>query len=560
MGLGACGCRRQKGILQAGFCLLALMCLGSVLYLYKHLQEKVQSSENLSLKFKQQQETLSAQLQVVYEHRSRLERSLQKERAEHKKTKEDFVVYKLEAQEALNKEKNQHEEVKKQLLDLQVQHNSLKLESRRALESHNQKSAQQQLENENHVVMLLDTISKLRDESKLIREAHQDVHSRLLIAQEQLNEMHLLKEALQRMPSFKELGTTRGHQQFQFQPPDNKRSRAFKSELQRIREQTGLQANPLETPTDSGKKTPDVAAPTPETPGEVLAPRTGSLEVLPQPALPLWLAKDRDGRALRFSRTVNSIQAADEDQKFVEGTPGTRRKTRESPAVLVLQEKSVQKMEQAFGPHGVQAQSWEDLVNKVSARKEEEHEPQLLQLGATHPKSILLEFANPFHHIASRLANQEDENKEGADDEELEMDAGMIDREEDPGNRPQHIAQEPMMPANVVADPAQDPNNQGEDEFEEAALERPAFDMKVPKEEQAKNSQQGVEQPLTKEKETRGRSKAGEDANDEYQEDQEQDMEDHGGEMDDPEDMDLAQENKPRREDPRGNDTKFHYY
>ncbi|KAF2979439.1 hypothetical protein EK904_005026 [Melospiza melodia maxima] len=42
---------------------------------------------------------------VVYEHRSRLERSLQKERGEHKKTKEDFLVYKLEAQEALNKEK-----------------------------------------------------------------------------------------------------------------------------------------------------------------------------------------------------------------------------------------------------------------------------------------------------------------------------------------------------------------------------------------------------------------------------------------------------------------------
>lgn len=577
MGPGACGWRRQKGLLQTGFCLLALLCLGSVLYLYQHLQEKVHSTENLSLKFKQQQETLSAQLQVVYEHRSRLERSLQKERGEHKKTKEDFLVYKLEAQEALNKEKqdamnlygaltsqhkilkNQHEEVKKQLMDLQVQHSSLKLENRRAVEGHSQKYAQLQQETENHVLTLQDTISKLREESKLLRKSHQEVHSQLLSAQEQLKELHQLKEALQRMPSFKELGAARGHQQFQLQAPDKKRFQAFGAEVQHIREQTGQQANPLETPTDSGKKTAEGAAQPTETIREVSIPRTGPLEVLPQPALPLWPAKNRDGRALRFSRTVNSIQAGDEDQKLVEGTPWTRRKARESPAVLVLQEKPVQKMEQALGPLSVQVQSWQDIVNKVNARKEEEHEPQLLQLGAAHPQNIPLQLANPVHHIEGRLANREDENKEGADDEELEMDAGMIDREEEPGNRPEHIAQEPMMPE-TGADPAQDPNNQGEDEFEEAALERPAFDMKAPKEEQGKNSQPGVEEPPKREKETRGWSKAGEDANDEYQEDQEQDMEDHGGEMDDPEDMELAQENKPRREDPRGNDKKIDYY
>ncbi|NXG25644.1 GOLI4 protein, partial [Grallaria varia] len=184
-------------------------------FLYSHLQQKVRGAEALAQKYKQQQEALSAQLQVVYEHRSRLERSLQKERGEHKKTKE---VYKLEAQEALNKEKqdsmnrygalssqhkilkNQHDDVKKQLLDLQLQHNTLKLEHRKALESHSQKYTQLQQEKDSEVTSLQDTVIKLREENKLLRKAHQEVHSQLLNAQAQMEEFRQLKEALQKMP------------------------------------------------------------------------------------------------------------------------------------------------------------------------------------------------------------------------------------------------------------------------------------------------------------------------------------------------------------------------
>lgn len=55
--------RRQKGLLQTVFCLVAVVCLGSGIFLYNHLQEKVKASEALALKNKQQQEALSAQLQ-----------------------------------------------------------------------------------------------------------------------------------------------------------------------------------------------------------------------------------------------------------------------------------------------------------------------------------------------------------------------------------------------------------------------------------------------------------------------------------------------------------------
>lgn len=49
---------------------------------------------------------------------------------------------------------NQHEEVKKQFLDLQLQHNGLKLEHRKAVETDSQKYSQLQREKENEVVGL----------------------------------------------------------------------------------------------------------------------------------------------------------------------------------------------------------------------------------------------------------------------------------------------------------------------------------------------------------------------------------------------------------------------
>ncbi|KAM4703189.1 uncharacterized protein WCC33_011789 [Rhinophrynus dorsalis] len=224
MGTGVCS-RRQKSLLHTGFCLLALLALGSGIFLYNYILQKAKSSEALAVKTRQQQDALSAQLQVVYEHRSRLERSLQKERGEHKKTKEDFLVYKLEAQEALNKEKqdsmnrygalssqhkilkNQHDDLKKQLSDLQVEYSNLKLEHRKALENHSQRIGQLQRDKESEIVGLQDNIFKLREENKLLRKAHHDVHTQLLSAQAQMEEFRQLKDALKKMPSFKDSGT-----------------------------------------------------------------------------------------------------------------------------------------------------------------------------------------------------------------------------------------------------------------------------------------------------------------------------------------------------------------
>ncbi|XP_065552367.1 Golgi integral membrane protein 4-like isoform X4 [Lathamus discolor] len=576
MGTGMCS-RRQKGLLQTGFCLVTVACLGSGVFIYSHLQQKVQNAEALAQKYKQQQEALSAQLQVVYEHRSRLERSLQKERGEHKKTKEDFLVYKLEAQEALNKEKqdsmnrygalssqhkilkNQHEDVKKQLLDLQLQHNSLKLEHRKTLETHSQKYAQLQQEKDSEVANLQDTVFKLREESKLLRKAHQEVHSQLLNAQAQMEEFRQLKEALQKMPSFKGGGAGKGQQQFQVlkeQPmvPANSQLQLVRQKAFPVNQENHPFGNPLASqvsgvqkqadgPLLQGQNSHSNDGPRPQ--ANVLfthphpAPRQDA-NSLPD-ALPAWPARRGDGHVVRFTRTMNSLPNGNPDLKMVMRIHVQSNEESRAPGLSPsdLKQPSAAEKPQAPDNHHspgskqVQMQSWKDIVNKVNAQMDE-------QQAHSYPKSLHFE-PKPRQEMqkgSSQAPEQkrgeehqvadEEGQKERTDDEELEMDAGVIEREENLHSQKETVVQEPMMPDDA-ADPAQDPNNQGEDEFEEAELERPDFEEKVGGLEKFKEPSVKEESKEKPPKDAGRPAKPREDPMDDYQEDQEQEIVRHQG-------------------------------
>ncbi|XP_060115363.1 Golgi integral membrane protein 4-like [Heteronotia binoei] len=604
MGTGLCT-RRQKGLLQTGFCLVALACLASGAFLYNHLQQKVKAAEALASKYKQQQEALSAQLQVVYEHRSRLERSLQKERGEHKKTKEDFLVYKLEAQEALNKEKqdsmnrygalssqhkilkNQHEDVKKQLLDLQLQHNGLKLEHRKALETHSQKYSQLQREKEMEVVALQDTVYKLREESKLLRKAHQDVHSQLLSAQAQMDEFRQLKETLQKMPSFKEVGVAKSQQQ----PIPKERPPGVPQgllQLAREKASTGNEEKPALSPLEQA------AAPRESSlVAQALATQHQEAENLPrgqvsrnndrpgpqdnvplgqlapphEPRLPqgVWpLPGQKDGHVIRFTRMVNSVQSGSQDQKAPKIPQGETEEKADSPMLARGEKAEVSVKKTAMGnEHEHVVQSWQDIVNKVNAQMDEEQAPrQSLRLPARAEQA----FSNRHRMLSDQQQGADrqqpqagwEAGKGGGDEEELQMDAGMIEREENSLPRKELAIQEPMVP-DAAADPAQDPNNQGEDEFEEAELERPDFEEKAGQASQLGRTEQPAKD-ATKEKipkDAAGLRKAADDAMDDYQEDQEQDLEDHGGEVEDAEDLEPVRGARGRG---GGVDRKDDYY
>ncbi|XP_058151228.1 Golgi integral membrane protein 4 isoform X3 [Dasypus novemcinctus] len=220
MGNGMCS-RKQKRIFQT---LLLLTVVFGFLYgamLYYELQTQLRKAEAVALKYQQHQESLSAQLQVVYEHRSRLEKSLQKERLEHKKAKEDFLVYKLEAQETLNKGrqdsnsrysalnvqhqmlKSQHEELKKQHSDLEEEHRKQGEDFSRTFNDHKQKYLQLQQEKEQELSKLKESVYNLREENRQLRKAHQDMHIQLQDVKTQVAEYKQLKDTLNRIPSFR---------------------------------------------------------------------------------------------------------------------------------------------------------------------------------------------------------------------------------------------------------------------------------------------------------------------------------------------------------------------
>ncbi|KAL4646986.1 Golgi integral membrane protein 4 isoform X1 [Arapaima gigas] len=221
MGHGVCS-RRQKKVAQS---LLLLTVVCGLLYgglISYEMHKQLKRTEAMALKYQQHQESLSAQLQVVYEHRSRLEKSLQKERLEHKKAKEDYLVYKLEAQQILNKEKqdahnrfhslnvqhqmlkvshrkleknthiiveyrcngtssiqNQHDDLKKQFYELQDQHQAQNDNHGKTLEEHRKRYDDLQQNKELEISKLKENMYNLREENKQLRKAHQDVHMQL---------------------------------------------------------------------------------------------------------------------------------------------------------------------------------------------------------------------------------------------------------------------------------------------------------------------------------------------------------------------------------------------
>ncbi|XP_023224976.1 Golgi integral membrane protein 4-like isoform X2 [Centruroides sculpturatus] len=93
----------------------ALCC---VVYLLKTTHSRFKEIENSREKCLQQRDSLSAQLQVVYEHKNRLEKSLQQEKIDHKHTKEEQDRQKNELHVRMEREKNKQQQLHSEIADL----------------------------------------------------------------------------------------------------------------------------------------------------------------------------------------------------------------------------------------------------------------------------------------------------------------------------------------------------------------------------------------------------------------------------------------------------------
>lgn len=559
MGNGMCS-RKQKRIFQT---LLLLTVVFGFLYgamLYLELQTQLRKAEAVALKYQQHQDSLSAQLQVVYEHRSRLEKSLQKERLEHKKAKEDFLVYKLEAQETLNKGrqdsnsrysalnvqhqmlKSQHEELRKQHSDLEEEHRKQGEDFSRTFNDHKQRYLQLQQEKEQELSKLKETVYNLREENRQLRKAHQDIHtqlqdvkqqhknllseheqlvvtledhkSALAAAQTQVAEYKQLKDTLNRIPSFRNpdpaeqqnvtfthgTHSTQGHsvretgdlQEVQ-QNHEAVPRRTEEKPVSSMQKDAGFQAleeqNQVEAREPEERQVEEEHRKALE---EEEMEQVGQAERLEEEHDPSPEEQDREWRDQQGRNAAHLLDGRPQAEVEHSTKASTNFRSpyeeqleqqrlaarRDEEAQRLRQHQEALHQQRLHGQLLRQQQQQQFLAREMAQQNQADHED-----GQQQQHQEQLRQQAHYNAVENDIA-------QGAEDQGIpEEEGGAYERdnqrqdeaEGDPGNRqqlqePGHQEGDPEAEADRAAvediNPADDPNNQGEDEFEEAEQER----------------------------------------------------------------------------------------
>lgn len=127
-------------------------------YCYHDQHTRLKRSEESGEKLKQKTESLSAQLQVLYEHKTRLETAVSQEKEITKKAKEDFDVQKKELETKVEQQKSNIADLTQQVENLQKKQEETEAESAKTSEQY--KELQQ--ENENTIANLKDDLANVK--------------------------------------------------------------------------------------------------------------------------------------------------------------------------------------------------------------------------------------------------------------------------------------------------------------------------------------------------------------------------------------------------------------
>lgn len=626
MGNGMCS-RKQKRIFQT---LLLLTVVFGFLYgamLYLELQTQLRKAEAVALKYQQHQDSLSAQLQVVYEHRSRLEKSLQKERLEHKKAKEDFLVYKLEAQETLNKGrqdsnsrysalnvqhqmlKSQHEELRKQHSDLEEEHRKQGEDFSRAFNDHKQRYLQLQQEKEQELSKLKETVYNLREENRQLRKAHQDIHTQLQDVKTQVAEYKQLKDTLNRIPSFRNPDPVEqqnvtfthgthppqgynvrekltGELQEGQQNHDAMPRRMEEKPLSSMQKEAGFQAleeqNQVEPREPEGRQVEEEHRKALE---EEEMEQVGQAEHLEEEHDPSPEEQDREWRDQRGQNAAHlldgrpqaeiehSTKAATNFRSPYEEQLEQQRLAarRDEEAQRLREHQEALHQQRLHGQLLRQQQQQQYLAREMAQQKQADHEEGQQQY-------------QPRQQAHSDAV--ENDVAQGAEDQGIpEEEGGAYDRdnqrqdeaEGDPGNRqefhePGHQEGDPEAEADRAAaqdiNPADDPNNQGEDEFEEAEQVREENLPEESEERKQSEAKQGnvemdehlvmagnpdqQEDNVDEQYQEEGEEEVQEDLTEEKKRELEHNAEETYGENPDDKNNDVEEQGVPNRAHPKG--------
>ncbi|XP_032754124.1 Golgi integral membrane protein 4 isoform X2 [Rattus rattus] len=626
MGNGMCS-RKQKRIFQT---LLLLTVVFGFLYgamLYLELQTQLRKAEAVALKYQQHQDSLSAQLQVVYEHRSRLEKSLQKERLEHKKAKEDFLVYKLEAQETLNKGrqdsnsrysalnvqhqmlKSQHEELRKQHSDLEEEHRKQGEDFSRAFNDHKQRYLQLQQEKEQELSKLKETVYNLREENRQLRKAHQDIHTQLQDVKTQVAEYKQLKDTLNRIPSFRNPDPAEqqnvtfthgthppqgynvrekltGELQEGQQNHDSMPRRMEEKPLSSMQKEAGFQA--LEEQNQVEPRQPEerqVEEEHRKALEEEEMEQVGQAEHLEEEHDPSPEEQDREWRDQRGQNAAHlldgrpqaevehSTKAATNFRSPYEEQLEQQRLAarRDEEAQRLREHQEALHQQRLHGQLLRQQQQQQYLAREMAQQKQADHEEgqQQYQLRQqAHSDAVE-------NDVAQRAEDQGIPEEEGG---AYERDNQRQDEAEgDPGNRqelhePGHQEGDPEAEADRAAaediNPADDPNNQGEDEFEEAEQVREENLPEESEERKQSEAKQGnvemdehlvmagnpdqQEDNVDEQYQEEGEEEVQEDLTEEKKRELEHNAEETYGENPDDKNNDVEEQGVPNRAHPKG--------
>lgn len=173
--------RRNKPIWQAAVLLSLVGGLGYTFYLYNVTTMDLEVVRLEADKYLKQQESLSSQLQVVYEHRARLERSLQKEKLDHKNTKSDFskrqnafllniTRSKHEAMNRFNSLETQYNMVKAQAKEIETDFNRLQQQYSRLSSEHGLVVNEQKRNFQMYKEQKTNELLSLQEEVKTLKE------------------------------------------------------------------------------------------------------------------------------------------------------------------------------------------------------------------------------------------------------------------------------------------------------------------------------------------------------------------------------------------------------
>uniref|UniRef100_A0A8C1C2A2 Golgi integral membrane protein 4a n=1 Tax=Cyprinus carpio carpio TaxID=630221 RepID=A0A8C1C2A2_CYPCA len=489
MGNGVCS-RKQKKIFQS--LLLVTVVFGMIyggMFSYE-MHKQLKRTEEMAVKYQQHQESLSAQLQVVYEHRSRLEKSLQKERLEHKKSKDDYLLYKIEAQQSLNKEKqdsgvrfnslhsqhqilkNQHDELKKQYYELQEQHQLQEDEHNKALDEHKQRLDQLHQTKESEISKLKENIFNLHEENKQLRKAHQEVYVQLQDTRVQVDEYKQLKETLNKMPSLRhesaQLVQNRNaeepHQPQDAQPEAEKHDEVQKPQSQH-REEEGEMGGAEERRRELAEEEMEQAGQPQKLEEEFDVAHNEAEEEEPK-------ANQPDENALeREQHHGHEVAPAEAHVQHVQVERGKsayeqQREQQRLAAQLAEERRQLHLHQEALHKQQLQQQKEKEERLRLQREKEEQQNREA-DLKEQQLQQEMLRKKAQYENVDADIVQGEEEPQTA---EEKEVN---VHHEEARQNEADHVHREDERPVEVEVDPENDPNNQGEDEFEEAEHQQP---------------------------------------------------------------------------------------